>query len=116
MVMDRLENLKGIIQYLMADLNISHQIPYTLEERKTMMRALMNVWVPKPIDAAFLILNPSQEEMYAKGFDYFMRKCNVKEVYPIHFKDDRKIISFLLQDPVSEPYRDKIRMTPDYTF
>ncbi|MBQ2657877.1 MAG: hypothetical protein IJF87_04835 [Erysipelotrichaceae bacterium] len=68
------------------------------------------------IDAAFLILNPSQEEMYAKGFDYFMRKCNVKEVYPIHFKDDRKIINFLLQDPVSEPYRDKIRMTPDYTF
>ncbi len=49
MVMDRLENLKGIIQYLMADLNISHQIPHSLAERKTMMRALMNVWIPKPI-------------------------------------------------------------------
>ena len=32
--MDRLENLKGIIQNLMADLDISHQIPHTLEERQ----------------------------------------------------------------------------------
>ena len=50
MVTDRLENLKGIIQYLMADLDISHQIPHTLEERRTMMRALMNVWIPKAIE------------------------------------------------------------------
>ena len=54
MVTDRLENLKGIIQYLMADLNISHQIPSSLAERQTMMRALMNVWIPKPIDTTFL--------------------------------------------------------------
>ena len=42
--MDRLENLKNIIMYLMADEHVSHRIPSTLEERQRMMRALMNVW------------------------------------------------------------------------
>ena len=68
------------------------------------------------IDCAFVLLNPKQEEHYARGIDEFMRRCNVDEVYPIHFKDDRKIISFLLQDEISEPYRDKIRQTADHTY
>ncbi len=38
--MDRLENLKNIIMYLMADEHVSHQIPSSLEERQRMMRAL----------------------------------------------------------------------------
>ncbi len=63
MVRDRLENLKEIIQYLMADSHISHQIPHTLEERKTMMRALMNVWIPKPIDTAFLTAQDAELQM-----------------------------------------------------
>ncbi len=63
MVRDRLENLKEIIQYLMADSHISHQIPHTLEERKTMMRALMNVWIPKPIDTAFLSAQDAELQM-----------------------------------------------------
>ena len=42
--MDRLENLKNIIMYLMADEHVSHQIPSSLEERQRMMRALMIVW------------------------------------------------------------------------
>ena len=52
--MDRLENLKNIIMYLMADEHVSHQIPSTLEERQRMMRALMNVWEPRPIAEDFL--------------------------------------------------------------
>ena len=63
MVTDRLENLKDIIRYLMADLDISHQIPHTLEERKTMMRALMNVWIPKPIDTIFLSAQDAELQM-----------------------------------------------------
>ena len=49
--MDRLENLKNIIMYLMADEHISHQIPSSLEERQRMMRALMNVWSSESIQA-----------------------------------------------------------------
>ena len=49
--MDRLDNLKNIIMYLMADEHISHQIPSSLEERQRMMRALMNVWSSESIQA-----------------------------------------------------------------
>ena len=50
-MMDRLDNLKNIIMYLMADEHISHQIPSSLEERQRMMRALMNVWSSESIQA-----------------------------------------------------------------
>ena len=53
--MDRLENLKTIIQYLMADAHVSHRIPATLEERQRMMRALMNIWEPRDISLEFLV-------------------------------------------------------------
>ncbi len=49
--MDRLENLKNIIMYLMADNRVSHRIPSTLEERQRIMRALMNVWSSESIQA-----------------------------------------------------------------
>ncbi len=53
--MDRLENLKTIIQYLMADAHVSHRIPAMLEERQRMMRALMNIWEPRSISPEFLV-------------------------------------------------------------
>ena len=49
--MDRLENLKNIIMYLMADEHVSHRVPSSLEERQRMMRALMNVWSSESIQA-----------------------------------------------------------------
>ena len=61
--MDRLENLKNIIMYLMADEHVSHQIPSTLEERQRMMRALMNVWEPRPIAEDFLTMQDAELQM-----------------------------------------------------
>ncbi|MCR0567060.1 MBL fold metallo-hydrolase [[Clostridium] innocuum] len=66
------------------------------------------------IHVAFLLLDPRQENMYADGFDYFMKHINVDEVYPMHFNHQEKIIDFLLQDSKSESYRKKIRHTCDY--
>ena len=60
MAMDRLENLKNIIMYLMADNRVSHRIPSTLEERQRMMRALMNVWSPRPISEDFLKMQDAE--------------------------------------------------------
>ncbi len=60
MAMDRLENLKNIIMYLMADNRVSHRIPSTLEERQRMMRALMNVWEPRPISEDFLTMQDAE--------------------------------------------------------
>ena len=61
--MDRLENLKNIIMYLMADEHVSHQIPSSLEERQRMMRALMNVWEPKAISEEFLKMQDAELQM-----------------------------------------------------
>lgn len=61
--MDRLENLKNIIMYLMADEHVSHQIPSTLEERQRMMRALMNVWEPHLIAEDFLMKQDVELQM-----------------------------------------------------
>ena len=63
MAMDRLENLKNIIMYLMADNRVSHRIPSTLEERQRMMRALMNVWEPKAISNDFLTMQDAELQM-----------------------------------------------------
>ena len=61
--MDRLENLKNIIMYLMADEHVNHQIPASLEERQRMMRALMNVWKPRPISEDFLKMQDAELQM-----------------------------------------------------
>ena len=61
--MDRLENLKNIIMYLMVDEHVSHQIPASLEERQRMMRALMNVWKPRPISEDFLKMQDAELQM-----------------------------------------------------
>ena len=61
--MDRLENLKNIIMYLMADEHVSHQIPSSLEERQRMMRALMNLWEPRQIAEDFLKMQDAELQM-----------------------------------------------------
>ena len=64
--MDRLENLKNIIQYLMADNHVSYQIPSSLNEKQRMMRALMNVWEPREISADFLTIQDAELQQQAE--------------------------------------------------
>ena len=64
--MDRLERLKYIIRYLMADEKVSHRIPPTIEECQRMMRALMNVWTPKAISADFLTMQDAELQLQAE--------------------------------------------------
>ena len=61
--MDRLENLKNIIMYLIVDEHVSYQIPSSLEERQRMMRALMNVWEPKAISNEFRKMQDAELQM-----------------------------------------------------
>lgn len=53
---DRAENIRKVIEYLMADCHVCHQMPSSLEERQRMMRALMNVWEPRDISPEFLAM------------------------------------------------------------
>lgn len=58
--MDRIENIKHVIEYLMADAHVSHRIPATLEERQRMMRALSNIWEPRNISPEFLTMQDAE--------------------------------------------------------
>lgn len=69
----------------------------------------------KPIEAACLSLDPRQGACYAKGFDYIMRNVEVAAAYPMHFWDEREVISRLMEDPVSEPYRERIKSVPYFS-
>jgi L-ascorbate metabolism protein UlaG (beta-lactamase superfamily) len=61
-----------------------------------------------PIDLAFLCLDPRLDDQYAWGFDHTMRTADIRRAVPMHFGDSPQIVDRLLQDPVSESYRDRI--------
>ena len=61
--MDRLENIRKVIEYLMADAHVSHRIPATLEERQRIMRALSNIWEPRSISPEFLAMQDAELQM-----------------------------------------------------
>lgn len=60
------------------------------------------------IDAAFLPLDPRQEGDAFLGLDYIARLADIKRIYPMHCWNKFDIISNLIADPCSEPYRDRI--------
>ncbi len=50
------------------------------------------------VDAAFLPLDPRQEEDYASGILYFLKKISVKKVYPMHYWDKPETIARFLRE------------------
>lgn len=50
------------------------------------------------IDAAFLPLDSRQENDYARGMLYFLKKINVKQVYPMHYWEKPEIIGQFLKE------------------
>lgn len=67
----------------------------------------------KQIDVAFVPLEPRQEKQYCWGLDWFMRHTDTKVVFPMHFWEKPSVYEQLIQDEVSEPYRDRIRCVSD---
>ncbi|SHJ82349.1 MBL fold metallo-hydrolase [Hespellia stercorisuis] len=62
-----------------------------------------------PIDVAFLVLDPRQEEdRFFKGLDYFMRNTDTRLVYPMHFWKDPSVIDKFLNLEITAPYRERI--------
>ena len=62
----------------------------------------------KPIDIAFVPVDPRLEEQYAWGIDYLMKTVEVRNAIPMHFGADFSIVKRLLEDPISLNYRDRI--------
>ena len=60
-------------------------------------------------DAAFVPLDPRQEERYSWGLDYFMRNTDTDMAFPMHFWKDHTVIDRLLEAEISGPYRKKVQ-------
>ena len=60
------------------------------------------------IDAAFIPLDPRQEEMFFWGFDYFMRNTETTYAFPMHMWGRYGTCDRLLELPEAGSYREKI--------
>ena len=58
------------------------------------------------VDAAFVVLDPRQEDDYDRGMCYFLEHIPVKSVYPMHDWGNPEIIRTFLQD--HPEYKEKI--------
>lgn len=50
------------------------------------------------IDVAFLTLDPRQEDFYANGILYFLKKVSVEKVYPMHYWNRPRVIDRFLKE------------------
>lgn len=57
----------------------------------------INLLASTPVDAAFLPLDPRQEEYYSRGILYFLKKVKAAAVYPMHYWDQPEIIDKFLE-------------------
>lgn len=62
----------------------------------------------RKIDAAFIPLNPRQEEYYTLGMDYFLELAKPEKVYPMHFWRKPEIIERWLEEHPQSQDRDRI--------
>lgn len=60
------------------------------------------------IDAAFLPVDPRQGEQYNWGLDCFMKRVDVRAVFPMHFWDNYGIFDRLMLEESTKEYADKI--------
>ena len=52
--MDRIENIDYCIRYLLEQDEAQAEVPTKLRDKQQLLRALMNIWQPKPLDLEFL--------------------------------------------------------------
>jgi len=62
----------------------------------------------KPIDIAFVPVDPRLDKQYAWGIDYLMRTAEVRHAIPMHFGNKTATVGRLLEDPISQDYRERI--------
>ena len=63
----------------------------------------------REVDAAFVVLDPRQEQDYDRGMCYFLETVSAKQVYPMHYWGEPGIIDRFLKD--HSKYRLNIQRT-----
>ena len=104
--------IDGLRIYHAGDLNWWHwegePDPFNqgMEEKYKAQIALLG---DAPIDLAFVPVDHRLGDQYSWGIDHLMRTKDIACAVPMHFGDKTAVIDRLLNDPISEPYRDRIR-------
>ena len=97
--------------YFAGDLHWWTWIGSPVEEEifyeKTYLHELSKI-KDRHFDAAFVVLDPRQEERYWWGMHEFMKYANPDVVFPMHFWKDYKLIDKFKQIDVSKEYAHKI--------
>ena len=65
----------------------------------------------RPLDAAFVVLDPRQEADYDRGMCFFLEHIVAKQVYPMHYWGNPGIIDTFLQD--HPQYQGQIQKTEE---
>lgn len=61
--MNRIENIVFCIRYLLEQNGVQTEISKTLQEKQLLLRALMNIWVPQPLNEEFLTAQDAELQM-----------------------------------------------------
>jgi L-ascorbate metabolism protein UlaG (beta-lactamase superfamily) len=69
----------------------------TIDYRKQ-IELLARTLAGREIDAAFVVLDPRQEQDYDRGMCWFLEHIAAKKVYPMHYWDDPSVIVRFLKD------------------
>lgn len=103
---------EGKTIYHAGDLNWWHWEEESEKYNAVMKRAYqeeIRTLEGRKIDAAFVVLDPRQEEQFFWGFDWFMRHVQAEVVFPMHMWDKYEVCDWLLAREESVPYRDKVK-------
>ena len=87
----------GISQENLCFMKPEEKLDFTLEDTKPLEN--LDIW------AAFLPLDPRQEEWYSKGFLHILEHAHVKYAFPMHFWKDYSVISGFLSSPEGSKYQ-----------
>ena len=68
----------------------------------------------RPLDAAFVVLDPRQEQDYDRGMLYFLQHIPCDCVYPMHYWEQPRIMARFLQE--QPQYQSRIRLTQPIDF
>lgn len=102
---------EGETIYHAGDLNWWHWEEESDKYNAVMKRAYQDevaVLKDREISAAFVVLDPRQEEQFFWGLDWFMRHTETKHVFPMHMWDKYEVYDWLMEKEESAPYRDKV--------
>lgn len=61
--MNRIENIDFCIRYLLEQNRVEAEMPDTLREKQLLLRALMNIWEPQPLNGEFLTAQDAELQM-----------------------------------------------------